>query len=51
MGRAYPARRVIEVARGFGVNGMVQSICEPDFGGPMSTLIRSIGRRLGPSEI
>ena len=51
IGRAYPARRVIEVARGFGVNGMVQSICEPDFGGPMSTLIRSIGRRLGPSEI
>ncbi len=51
IGRAYPARRIVEVARGFGVNGMVQSICEPDFGGPMSTILRSIGRRLGTPEI
>lgn len=51
IGRAYPARRIVEVARAFGVNGMVQSICEADFGGPMSTILRSIGRRLGTPEI
>jgi hypothetical protein len=51
IGRAYPAQRLVQVARDFGVNGMVQSICEPDFSGPMSTILRSIGRRLGPPEI
>jgi hypothetical protein len=51
IGRAYPAQRLIQVARDFGANGMVQSICEPDFSGPMSTILRSIGRRLGPPEL
>ena len=30
-GTAYPARRIVEVARGFGSNSMVQSICQESF--------------------
>jgi hypothetical protein len=30
-GKAYPARRIVEVARGFGANGIVQSICQQSF--------------------
>jgi hypothetical protein len=30
-GKAYPARRIVEVARGFGSNGIVQSICQESF--------------------
>lgn len=29
--KAYPARRIVEVARGFGRNGLVESICQDDF--------------------
>jgi hypothetical protein len=30
-GKAYPARRIVEVARGFGSNSVVQSICQESF--------------------
>ena len=30
-GTAYPPRRIVEVAKGFGSNGIVQSICQSDF--------------------
>lgn len=36
---AYPARRMIEVAKGFGVNAVVQSICQDDFGPAMDAII------------
>ncbi len=46
-GPARPARRLVEVARGFGMNGLVQSICEPDLSRPIDAILRSIARRLG----
>ena len=45
-GVAYPPRRIVEVARGFGENGFVQSICEPDFGAPIDAILARIGERL-----
>jgi len=30
-GKAYPARRIVEVARGFGANSVIQSICQESF--------------------
>jgi len=49
-GLAYPPRRIVEVARGFGANGMVQSICREDFGPAVDTIIRVIGQRLANSD-
>jgi len=45
-GRAYPPRRIVDVARGFGDQGVIQSICEPDFGPAMDVIIDGIGRSL-----
>jgi hypothetical protein len=45
-GVAYPPRRIVEVARGFGENGFVQSICEPDFGAAIDAILLRIGERL-----
>ncbi len=43
-GRAYPPRRIVEVARGFGANAMVQSICQSDFGPAIDVIVGAIGR-------
>ena len=45
-GRAYPPRRIVEVARGFGENGIVQSICSGNFGGATDAILKRIGTRL-----
>jgi hypothetical protein len=44
---AFPPRRIVEVARGFGENGVVQSICQEDFGPAMDAIIEVIARQLG----
>ena len=44
---AYPPRRLVETARGFGENGFVQSICASDFGPAIDTLAKHIGAQLG----
>ena len=43
---AYPPRRIVELAKHFGKNGMVQSICQDDFTVASSAVIDSIARRL-----
>jgi hypothetical protein len=49
-GLAYPPRRIVEVAKGFGANGMVQSICQEDFGPAVDAIVRTIGRRLANAD-
>lgn len=44
---AFPPRRIVEVARGFGENGVIQSICQDDFGPAMDAIIEVIARQLG----
>jgi hypothetical protein len=46
-GRAYPPRRIVELARRFGENGYVGSICQPDFAFPIDGLVRTMARQLG----
>jgi hypothetical protein len=46
-GVAYPARRIVEVARGFGANGTVHSICQEDLGPAMDAIIDVIAKQLG----
>jgi hypothetical protein len=41
-GRAYPARRIVELARGFGQAGLVQSICGDNFGPPTDIILRKL---------
>jgi hypothetical protein len=36
---AYPPRRMVEVARAFGPNGIVQSICQDDFGPAIDAIL------------
>lgn len=43
---AYPARRLVEVARGFGKNGIVRSICQDDFSGALGAIIDKIADQL-----
>jgi hypothetical protein len=43
---AAPPRRIVEVARGFGKNGVVQSICQDDFGPALDAIIQVIGADL-----
>jgi hypothetical protein len=43
--KAYPPRRLLEVAHGFGAQGVVGSICD-DFGSSTGMIIRAIGERL-----
>jgi hypothetical protein len=45
-GRAYPPRRLVQVARGFGEGGIVQSICQDDFGPAMDVLVGSLAARV-----
>lgn len=44
---AYPPRRIVELASAFGKNGVVQSICEDNFGPAMDVLIEAIVQNLG----
>jgi hypothetical protein len=44
---AFPPRRIVQVAKGFGENGVVQSICQDDFGPAMDAIIEVIARQLG----
>jgi hypothetical protein len=44
---ASPPRRIVEVARGFGKNGVVQSICQNDFGPALDAIIELIAANLG----
>lgn len=44
---AFPPRRIVEVAQGFGENGVIQSICQEDFGPAMDAIIEVIARQLG----
>jgi len=37
-GRAFPPRRLVEVARSFGDNGIVQSICQSDLSAPIQSI-------------
>jgi hypothetical protein len=39
---AYPPRRIVELAKAFGQNGIVQSICQDDFGPAMTAIINVI---------
>jgi hypothetical protein len=43
-GKAFPPRRIVQVARGFGANGMVQSICQDDFSAAMDAIARLISK-------
>jgi hypothetical protein len=44
---AVPARRILDVVRGFGENGTIQSICDDDYGSGMDAIIEIIARQLG----
>jgi hypothetical protein len=44
---AEPGRRFVEVARAFGKNGVVRSICEPDFKYAIDAIINAISAQLG----
>jgi hypothetical protein len=41
---AYPPRRIVEVAEGFGRNGLVQSICQDDFGPAIDGVVDMMAR-------
>jgi hypothetical protein len=45
---ALPPRRLVQVARGFGVNGVLGSLCSSEFGATMGRLIRAVGDKLSP---
>jgi len=47
-GDAFAPRRIVEVAQGFGQNGIVQSICQEDFTEPMDAIIELLSRQLQP---
>jgi hypothetical protein len=44
---ATPARRILDVVRGFGENGTLQSICADDYGPGMDAIIDIIAKQLG----
>jgi hypothetical protein len=43
---AYPPRRIVELARAFGPNGMVQSICQDDFAPAIDMIVKSMAKPL-----
>ena len=45
--RAYPPRRIVQVAKAFGANGVVQSICQEDFRPAIDPIIERIASQLG----
>ena len=46
LGRAYPPRRLVEVARAFGAGGMVQSACQEDYAPAVDAIVARIAERL-----
>jgi hypothetical protein len=46
-GKAYPPRRIVDLARSFGANGVIQSICQDDFGPAIDAIIAVIAKQLG----
>jgi hypothetical protein len=46
-GLAYPPIRIVKVAQGFGPNGIIQSICQDDFGPAIDAIIEIIAKQLG----
>ncbi len=44
--RAYPGRRYVEVAKGFGSNGYVYSICNPNWSDAMSDIAKVIAQNI-----
>jgi hypothetical protein len=46
-GTADPPNRIVQVARGFGANGMVQSICQDDYAPALDTLSARMASELG----
>lgn len=45
-GKAVPPRRIIEVARGFGTNATLQSICQDDFTPALDAIVRLLADKL-----
>jgi hypothetical protein len=45
-----PARRFVELAQLFGVNGVVQSLCEESFVAPVETIILALTNRMKASQ-
>jgi hypothetical protein len=43
---AHPPTRLVEVVRGFGKHGLLQSMCEPDLGPAIDALIHKLGEHL-----
>jgi hypothetical protein len=43
---AFPPRRIVELAKLFGQNGIVQSICQDDFGPAMTAIVNMIASRI-----
>jgi len=43
---AFPPRRIVQLAKAFGQNGVVQSICQEDFGPAMTAIINVIADRI-----
>lgn len=46
-GIAFPPRRSVEVVKAFGETGVLQSICQDDFGPAMDAIIEVIAKQLG----
>ncbi len=45
-GTADPPIRIVQVAQGFGANGLVQSICQEDFRPALDAIVAKLGERL-----
>jgi hypothetical protein len=46
LANAYPPRRIVQVAKGFGANGVIQSICQDNFAPAMDAIIKTIAEQL-----
>src|SRR5262245_25338397 len=47
LGLAYPPLRLLQVARGFGRNGSIHSICNGDLEPALTSIAEQIGSQLG----
>ncbi len=45
VGNAYPPRRLVEVAQGFGANAVVHSICQGDFSPAIAAILERVASR------
>jgi hypothetical protein len=48
---ADPPIRIVQVAQGFGANGVVQSICQDDYGPAINAVAARVGSKLGPGRL